>query len=144
MRRDLLKAWLKWLACLSLTVMTGPISIKPWHDASIELWKTPRPKNVMGAPCLGSCRTMSSSCFLFYFNVIMCACVLAFKWLQYWVIWNQLETERWCNLYEKALFLNFADSTNETLGLTFDHIKYTHTKSSVQKEDNRRFSTNHV
>jgi len=141
-RRGLLRAWLKWLACLSLTFTTGPISIKPWHDALIKLRKTLPLKKVMGAPCLGSCRTMSSSCFLF---VLTSSCALA-SWLSndYWVIRSQLETERWRNFYDKALFLNFADSMNEILESNFENILYTPKKSSVQYEDDGKFPSNHV
>jgi len=40
--------------------------------------------------------------------------------------------------------LSYADSTNESVKLCFEHTMYTSKKSSVQNEEDGKFPSNHV
>jgi len=106
--------------------MTGWIFIKPSHDESIQLQKTPHAKKQSEAPCLGSCGTMSSSCFLF----ILTLSFAHTSWLSnhYWVIQNRLGTECWRIFYGKVQFLNYSDSTNESIEPNLERTLYTQKK----------------
>jgi len=128
--------------CWPVLSTTGPIFMKTSHDEFIKLQKTPKQKNWMKAWSLGNCGTMSSCCFVFVLT-LLCALL---PWLSndYWVIQNWLETECWHNFYDKALFLSYADSTDESIESNFKHTMYTSKKSLVQNEHDGKFSTNHV